>query len=147
MTFAQMLAEEDLLLPLERLHYFSHWITPQILPLRYDVRFFVAELPPRQIVAHDGIELTGFAWIRPVDALRQYESGGMDMVLPQIMTLEDIRHFHTVTEAIEASRKRNILPTLTKIKCEDGKQMEVMPDGSGYEGRPPVYSWPDKNDQ
>jgi len=39
MTFAQMLAEENLLLPLERLHYFSHWITPQILPLRYDVRF------------------------------------------------------------------------------------------------------------
>jgi len=147
MTFAQMLAEENLLLPLERLHYFSHWITPQILPLRYDVRFFVAELPPRQVVAHDGIELTGFVWIRPVDALRQYESGEMDMVLPQIMTLEDIGHFHTVAEAIEASRKRNILPTLTKIKCDDDKQMEIMPDGSGYEGRPPVYSWPDKNDQ
>src|SRR5690606_34904609 len=45
MKFHQMLEKEDLILPLDRLYYFSHWITPEPLPLRYDVRFFVAEAP------------------------------------------------------------------------------------------------------
>jgi hypothetical protein len=36
--------------------------------------------------------------------------------------------------------------TLTKIKRIDGKDVEVMPDGSCFENRPPVYSWPDQKD-
>jgi len=68
------------------------------------------------------------------------------MVLPQIVTLEDIKHFRTVAEVIDDARKRHIPATLTKIKRIDGKDVEVMPDGTVFEGRPPVYCWPDKND-
>ncbi|HNY49341.1 MAG TPA: hypothetical protein PLV50_02945 [Smithella sp.] len=145
MSFLQMLEMEELLLPLDRLHYFSHWITPEPFPLRYDVRFFVTEAPPDQPVIHDGIELTSHVWIRPAEALRQYEQGRLDMVLPQIMTLEDIKHFKTVAEVVDAARQRHVPATMTKIKRIDGKDVEVMPDGSGFESRPPVYSWPDKD--
>ncbi|MBN1472041.1 MAG: NUDIX hydrolase [Syntrophaceae bacterium] len=144
--FPQVLAAEELFLPLDRLHYFSHWITPEFLPLRYDVRFFVTLMPPDQEVIHDGVELTGHVWIRPAEAIRQYEKGRLDMVLPQIMTLEDIKHFKTVDEVIDAARKRHVPAVLTKIKRIGGKDVEVMPDGSGYESRPPVYSWPEKSD-
>lgn len=146
MSFARILAAENLFLPLDRLHYFSHWITPEFLALRYDVRFFVTETPSDQIVMHDGVELTGHVWIRPVEALRQYEQGKLDMVLPQIMTLEEIKHFKTVAEVIQSARTRRIPATLTKIKHIDGKEVEVMPDGSGFTGRQPVYSWPDRED-
>jgi hypothetical protein len=81
-----------------------------------------------------------------VEALRQYEQGKLDMVLPQIMTLEDIKHFKTVAEVIESARTRHIPATLTKIKHIDGRDVEVMPDGSGFTGRQPVYSWPDRED-
>jgi len=145
MLFSQVLEAEELLLPLDRLHYFSHWITPEFLPLRYDVRFFVAEMPPDQDVMHDGVELTGHVWIRPSEALRQYEQGMLDMVLPQIMTLEDLKNFKTVAEVIDSSLKRHISATLTKIQRIGGKDVEVMPDGSVFESRPPVYSWPDKD--
>jgi 8-oxo-dGTP pyrophosphatase MutT (NUDIX family) len=144
-SFLKMLETEELLLPLNRLQYFSHWITPEPFPLRYDVRFFVTETPPAQAVIHDGIELTSHVWIRPVEALRQYEQGRMEMVLPQIMTLEEIKHFKTVGEVMEAARQRHVPATLTKIKRIDGKDVEVMPDGSVFESRPPVYSWPDKD--
>ncbi|MGB5218045.1 MAG: hypothetical protein WBN66_07075 [Smithella sp.] len=144
-SFLKMLETEDFFLPLKRLHYFSHWITPEPFPQRYDVRFFVTEMPPDQAVIHDGIELTSHVWIRPLEALRQYEEGRLDMVLPQIMTLEDIKHFKTVGEVIDAARQRHVHATLTKIQRIDGKDVEVMPDGSGFESRPPVYSWPDKD--
>ncbi len=146
MFFSQVLEAEELFLSLNQLHYFSHWITPEFLPLRYDVRFFVAEMPPDQDVMHDGVELTGHVWIRPSEALRQYEQGVLDMVLPQIMTLEDLKHFKTVAEVIDSARKRHISATLTKIQRIGGKDVEVMPDGSVFESRPPVYAWPDKED-
>lgn len=144
--FTEMLKKEALVLPLDKLHYFSHWITPEFLPLRYDVRFFVASAPTGQTVSHDSVELTGHVWIRPMEAIKQYERGKLDMVLPQIMTLEELKHFRTVADVMAAAYKRNIPATLTKIKRIDGRDVEVMPDGSGYESRPPVYAWPDKGD-
>ena len=144
--FSQMLEAEEILLPLDRLHYFSHWITPEFLPQRYDVRFFVAEIPPDQYVIHDGIELTGHVWIRPSEALRQYEQGMLDMLLPQIMTLEDMKRFKNVADVIDSARKRHVPATLTKIQRIGGKDVEVMPDGSVFENRPPIYSWPEQDD-
>ena len=144
MKFHQMLEKEDLLLPLDRLHYFSHWITPEPLPLRYDVRFFVTEAPEAQAVIHDGVELTEHLWLTPSRALEEYEKGKMGMVLPQIMTLEDISRFRTVEEAIASATARRVPANLTKIKRINDEDVEVMPDGTVFERRPPVYSWPDK---
>jgi 8-oxo-dGTP pyrophosphatase MutT (NUDIX family) len=144
MKFHQMLEKEDLILPLDRLHYFSHWITPEPLPLRYDVRFFVTEAPEAQAVIHDGVELTEHLWLTPSRALEEYEKGKMGMVLPQIMTLEDISRFRTVEEAIASATARRVPANLTKIKRINDEDVEVMPDGSVFERRPPVYSWPSK---
>lgn len=144
MKFHEMLETEDLVLPLDRLHYFSHWITPEPLPLRYDVRFFVAEAPADQAVAHDGVELTEHLWIRPSAALEQYEKGRIGMVLPQIMTLVDLSRFRTVEEALAEAKNRKVPANLTKIRRIGGADVEVMPDGTVFDRRPPVYSWPEK---
>jgi len=142
--FHQLLARENLILSLQSLYYFSHWITPESLPLRYDVRFFVAEIPRGQSVVHDGIELTGHRWLKPVQALADYEEGKMGMVLPQLMTLRDVSRFRTIDEVIAAARQRKITATLTKIVRMDGNDVEVMPDGTLFGARLPVYSWPQK---
>jgi len=145
MKFIQMLQAEDIFLPGDSLHYFSHWITPEPFPLRYDVRFFVAEAPAEQSVVCDGVELTHHSWLRPSIALADYEAGRIGMVLPQIITLQELSRFQTVEEAIASARKRSIAATLTRIVRIGGKDVEVMPDGSVFENRPPVYSWPDEN--
>jgi 8-oxo-dGTP pyrophosphatase MutT (NUDIX family) len=144
MKFHQMLEKEELILPLDRLYYFSHWITPEPLPLRYDVRFFVAEAPSAQAVIHDGVELTEHLWLTPSRALEEYEKGKIGMVLPQIMTLEDVSRFRTVEEAVASAKARRVPANLTKIRRMNGEDVEVMPDGTVFERRPPVYSWPEK---
>jgi len=144
MKFHQMLEKEELILPLDRLYYFSHWITPEPLPLRYDVRFFVVEAPQAQAVVHDGVELTEHLWLTPSRALEEYEQGKIGMVLPQIMTLVDVSRFRTVEEAIASAKTRRVPANLTKIKRINDDDVEVMPDGTVFERRPPVYSWPDK---
>jgi 8-oxo-dGTP pyrophosphatase MutT (NUDIX family) len=144
MKFHQMLEKEELILPLDRLYYFSHWITPEPLPLRYDVRFFVVEAPQAQAVVHDGVELTEHLWLTPSRALEEYEQGKIGMVLPQIMTLVDISRFKTVEEAVTSAKTRRVAANLTKIKRINDDDVEVMPDGTVFERRPPVYSWPTK---
>lgn len=142
--FSQMLEAEDLVLPLDCLHYFSRWITPELFPLRYDVRFFVTKAPAGQTVICDGVELTDHIWLRSSVALKDYETGKIGMVLPQIMTLGELSRFKTVEEVIASMKERNIPATLTKIKNIDGRDVEVMPDGTVFEIRPPVYPWPDE---
>ncbi len=80
-AFSSILETEELVLHSEDLFYFSHWITPEPLPKRYDVRFFMAANPVGQSVSHDGVELTSHVWIQ-ARALRQYDEGKIGMVLP-----------------------------------------------------------------
>lgn len=137
--FSQMLEAEDIFLAGDCLRYFSHWLTPEPLPLRYDVRFFVIKVPPHQSAAHDGIELTDHVWFRPSVALKDYETGRIDMVLPQIMSLVELSRYQSVEDVLESVKYRDIPANLTKIKRFNGQDVEVMPDGSVFESRPPVY--------
>lgn len=146
MKFSSILEVEDLVLQGDDLHYFSHWITPEPLPLRYDVRFFVTPFPAGQAVSHDGVELTSHVWLRPAEALKNYETGKIGMVLPQIVTIQELSRFKTVEEVILSAEKRHVQATLTRMVQMDDKYVEVMPDGEVFHHRPPVYSWPDEKD-
>jgi hypothetical protein len=60
------------------------------------------------------------------------------------MTLVEISRYRTVEEAIGSTKGKKVPAFLTKIRRIDGQDVEVMPDGSVYEGRLPVYTWPKK---
>lgn len=136
----EILKKEELTLAADRLHYFSHWITPELLPLRYDVRFFIAKTPDNQKALPDGIELTEHVWISPQKALHEYEQRKFDMVLPTIMTLSELCKYKTVDDAIRSTYKKNAIPAiLTEMVEIDDRLVEVMPDGEVFTARPPEY--------
>ena len=58
--------------PSTDVRYFSHWITPEGEPKRFDTRFFLARAPEGQAYAHDDGELIGSEWVRPADALQRH---------------------------------------------------------------------------
>ena len=61
--------DERLRLAVDTIYYFSHWITPEGAPRRYDTRFFVTRAPDGQVPLHDNHEVIANLWIRPADAL------------------------------------------------------------------------------
>lgn len=134
-----ILKEEGLTLAADRLHYFSHWITPELLPLRYDVRFFITEMPENQVVMHDGVELIKHVWISPQDALHEYEEERVDMVLPTVMTLVELSKYRTVGDVILSTYNKDIPAILTKMNRLDDGFVEVMPDGRVIICRHPEY--------
>jgi 8-oxo-dGTP pyrophosphatase MutT (NUDIX family) len=108
LTFREIMQKETLTLAVDRLHYYSHWITPWFLPIRYDVRFFIAEAPAGQEALHDGIELTDHIWITPQEALRRYHEDRFEMVYPTMMTMQTLLPFRTIDEALRAASGKDI---------------------------------------
>lgn len=128
-SFEEMLRREGLTLALDRLHYFSHWITPELSPIRYDTRFFVAETPPGQEALHDGDELTRHVWVTPEEALDGYREQRFHMVVPTIVTLEELSRFETITEVIESTGGKEITAVITRLVIEGDEIQEHAPDG------------------
>jgi len=137
LTLKTILEHEGLTLAADRLHYFSHWITPELLSLRYDVRFFIAEAPPHQKAIHDGIELTRHVWLTPREILEGYNRHKFNMVVPTLVTIEELAHYKTVADAIIATDKKEINAILTIMRKEKGELVEYMPDGRVFKNMPP----------
>ena len=129
LDFTEVLRMEELTLALDRLHYFSHWITPELSPIRYDTRFFVAEVPPDQEALHDGDELTKHLWITPAEALEGYRQQILHMVIPTIVTLEELCCFETIGDVLQSTRGKDITGVLTRMVLEGGEIQEHAPDG------------------
>ena len=47
-SLVEMTRAEQLQLATDRLAYFAHWITPELMPKRYDTHFFIATAPEEQ---------------------------------------------------------------------------------------------------
>ncbi|MEA3471309.1 MAG: NUDIX hydrolase [Thermodesulfobacteriota bacterium] len=137
-SFFDILEKEELTLAADRLHYYSHWITPEASPKRYDTRFFVARAPSNQKAFHDGVELTQYIWITPKDALEAFRKGTFNMVIPTMITLEELSGFDRVEDAIRSTRDKNITTNCIKVEIDEIKGIIVYtPDGRAFKHMPP----------
>lgn len=136
-TLRTVLINEGLTLATDRLHYFSHWITPEFLPRRYDVRFFIAEAPANQEAMHDGIELTRHVWITPHESLECFARGKFDMVVPTLVTIEELSRYNTIEEIITSTKKKDVDAILTVMVEGDSGIVEYMPNGRIFKYMPP----------
>ncbi len=64
----------------------GHWITPPFAPIRFDTRYFLAEVPPGETPEVIPGELAEGGWIAPADALAEWERGRA-LVAPPVLHL------------------------------------------------------------
>lgn len=95
LPLAELCQRHTLTIPLDRLAYLSHWVTPPGAPRRFDTRFFVTTAPENQPVSPDGEETINHLWISPAKALEAHRAGQLLMTLPTIRTLRVLRDFDT----------------------------------------------------
>ena len=110
--------EEDLILSTSNIAPLSHWITPEFETRRYDTRFFIAYLPEKQIVQHDGMELTKSLWINPNMALKKALDGEMQMILPTTENLKSCMEFKSAMDMLDNQKQisnNEIKPILPKF--------------------------------
>jgi 8-oxo-dGTP pyrophosphatase MutT (NUDIX family) len=112
---------------------FSRWITPAEVKTRFDTLFFVAESPPDAEPTVDGAECVDARWIRPADALEEFQRGELLLVFPTIKHLEELQDFGSVAEALENARTRVVTPVQPRVVVSDGTATVLMPGEPGYD--------------
>ena len=105
-TLLDLCRELDVLLDLQRLAFFSHWVTPVGPPRRYDTRFFVAAAPPEQTASCDGEETIAAVWIRPGEALERGRRGQFPLASPTIRTLKALSAFPDTAALLSHARQQ-----------------------------------------
>lgn len=92
-SFFQMLREESLYFSQENIHYFGNLVTPKDKPIRFDARFFLAQLPTGQSPSPDKEEIDDAAWFSPDDALSACHAGNISLAPPTILAIETIKTY------------------------------------------------------
>lgn len=114
------LEENDLVLDLGALNWWSWWVTPEGMPKRFDTRFFVAQVPAGQQAEHDGTEATDSRWVSPTEALAANSRGEVQIILPTRRNLVDLGQFPTVEAVLRDARGRNPSRIMPRIVPYDG---------------------------
>src|ERR1700682_2232191 len=133
-TFLKVLTDNGMLLALDELVPYAHWITPEGMPKRFDTWFFLAAAPPEQAGAHDGKESTDSIWVSPREALAGGESGRFKLPFPTTRNLIKLGKQKSVRAALDDARDRpivSVMPVMTRLN--GGWQLRI-PAEAGYDG-------------
>jgi 8-oxo-dGTP pyrophosphatase MutT (NUDIX family) len=122
LTLGELCGLEHLELAIERIHYFSHRITPLGAPARFDTRFFLAVMPPNQHVSLRANELEGGRWITPQAALERHRQGIWRMIHPTLTTLETLAGYADVDRLLADALSWRHLPEVTEERARQGMQ-------------------------
>lgn len=100
--FHHQCVQQQYSLALDGLFLLARWITDRDIPMRFDVTFWVARMPPGQTPLADEHEQFAAQWVRPADALERHRQGAFAMVYPTIKTLAHLAQFSSVDAVLQA---------------------------------------------
>lgn len=134
-AFSEILSTEGLVLALDLLVPFAHWITPVAMSKRFDTLFFMARAPEDQLGAHDGHESVDSVWVTPQQALADTATGRFKLVFATERNLIKLGESRTVDTALDAARKGKMITVTPEIIPGEGKRRQLrIPLEAGYGG-------------
>jgi 8-oxo-dGTP pyrophosphatase MutT (NUDIX family) len=124
LTLAEFCRAQGLRLAVDKLAFFSHWITPPG-GVRFDTRFFLCSVPPRQTASLAGNEMAQLVWRTAAEALAEHAGKKLLLMYPTRAILKEIAAMRGFDELFDfAGRPRKIAPITP-----------VMPPGVHADGR------------
>ncbi len=118
--------------PAELVKY-SRWITPELLRIRFDTRFFLARAPDGASPRCDGRECVDVRWSSPRAALAASERGELALAFPTLRQLEQLAGFDSVRALLSHARTHPIVPMLPKIVRSGEIARPYLPGEPGYD--------------
>ena len=111
----------------------SRWITPEVVPVRFDTHFFVALAGPHATAEADGVEVSDAGWFEPRAALDAHAAGELELVFPTIKTLETLLDHETADAVIEAARTARSSRSCPGCRAPASDHRVLLPWDDGYE--------------
>lgn len=132
LTILEFLQRESLRLACDTLVHFAHWVTPEMMPKRFDTHFFLAAAPADHLAVHDGHESVDSVWITPAAAIADAAAGKRTVIFPTLRNVEKLGMSASVSDALAAAAESTpvrVLPWMDKR--EDGTYL-CIPEEAGY---------------
>jgi 8-oxo-dGTP pyrophosphatase MutT (NUDIX family) len=127
-SFIEVIADLGLKLDLAALTIFARWITPKMMPKRFDTWFYAAHAPGAQQALCDGHEAVDAEWIAPGQALDLAAAGARKVIFPTRMNLQLLAESESPADAIARARDR---PLVTVEPWVEGQGLRIQPE-AGY---------------
>lgn len=83
---------------------YARWITPEQSPMRFDTWFYLAAAPADAEPRVDGVEIVGFRWLTPGQALAEHTAGRFTLAFPTERQLEQLSTFASAEQLIAHAR-------------------------------------------
>ena len=132
-SFEELLEAVGAVLELDALLPFAHWITPEMMPKRFDTHFFLARMRGDAQLRHDGGETVDSLWITPGDAIVAAQDGRHTIIWPTLMNLQKLTGHATIDSLWAATGSAPIVTVLPRlVDTPQGKRMRIPPE-AGYE--------------
>jgi 8-oxo-dGTP pyrophosphatase MutT (NUDIX family) len=116
----------------EALLPWSRWVTPEVVPSRFDTRFYVALAPPHCKPEPDGHEMDEVRWVSPRAALDADEADEMEISFPTVRHLEELLALADADAVLAAAAERRVEPILPKVIGTEESFEVVLPGEPGY---------------
>lgn len=130
--FIELIRELGVKLDLAALTVFARWITPDLMPKRFDTWFYAATATGEQLAACDGRETVDAEWIAPSEALRLAAAGERKVIFPTRMNLQLLAESSSAEEAAARARSRTLVTVEPKVERRPSGGVLVIPPDAGY---------------
>ncbi len=119
--------------PEPQLVAWSRWITPEVVPIRFDTHFLVGLAPPHSSPKPDEAEISATDWFAPQTALDAHAAGELKLVFPTIKTLETLLGFSDADAVIAAAPGDRVEPLLPRVAGTRASHRILLPTDEGYD--------------
>lgn len=119
--------------PAARTAFFANWITPTMIPVRFDARFFIAAIDAKLVPLPDQREVDAAEFVSPAEALRRANAGEWLVPFPTQRTLHQLEEFASVRAALDEWQHKPVVSVQPRMRvAADGSLEVVMPDDPGF---------------
>ncbi len=118
--------------------FLANWITPTMVPVRFDTRFYVGEIPDGVDGAPDGGEIEALRWVRPADAVADADRGTMLIAFPTRRILLQLAGLGKPADAVAHARSLPVVPVVQpRFRVDtDGSIRVLVPGDPGFDETP-----------
>ncbi len=134
-TMTEFVEAENLELALDELAYFAHWVTPPLIPKRFDAHFYLVNAPTDQVAVHDGSESVDSTWSKPADVIAAADLDEIRLVFATRMNLQKLGTHADATTAMTVTRAATVVTVQPAMESfEGGIRTLRIPLEAGYGG-------------
>jgi hypothetical protein len=131
-AFIDVVKDLGVRLRLDALAVFARWITPTMMPKRFDTWFYAVRAPADQVAAADGREAVDAEWIAPREILRLADAGERTVIFPTRMNVQLLAEASSAEDCVARAQARTLVTVLPKVEVRDGARYLVLPPDAGY---------------